>query len=149
MLKTITVATRGELKKSQKGNAYFLVADNDGVNYVCFHSAQYADFPEGAGVYSKITERVDKDPTIELAKDGEEEKPATTVKPDKFGEGQREGMSWKEIGELYRTGKLLNLFGKENAMEIAKQYRSYLLATLRLTHDGAKLPQWKREIDKE
>ena len=70
-------------------------------------------------------------------------------KPDKFGEGQREGMCWKEIGALIGNGKIANVFGKENAMEIAKQYRSYLLATLKLTHDGAKLPQWKKEIDKE
>lgn len=67
MDKTITVATRGEIKKSAKGNTYFLVTDTDGVNYVCFHSAQHPDYPEGAGVYSKITERAGSDATIELA----------------------------------------------------------------------------------
>lgn len=76
MLKTITVAKRGEIKKSQKGNTYFLITDDEGANYVCFHSAQHPDFPEGAGVYCKITERAGSDPTIELAKEGEAEKTA-------------------------------------------------------------------------
>ncbi len=92
MPKMITVAKRGELKKSQKGNAYFLVTDTDGVNYVCFHSAQYADFPEDAGVYCKIIDRIDKDSTIEVAKDGEEEAPTgavvkTPIKPQSYSRG--------------------------------------------------------------
>ena len=80
MDKTITVATRGEIKKSAKGNTYFLVTDTDGVNYVCFHSAQHPDYPEGAGVYSKITERAGSDATIELANESTVAQTATPPK---------------------------------------------------------------------
>ncbi len=82
--------------------------------------------------------------------ENEPDKPAMPPpKSDEFGAGQREGMCWKEVGELIRSGKIINVFGKENAMSITKDYRGYLSATLKLTVDGAKLPQWEKEIDKE
>lgn len=56
-------------------------------------------------------------------------------------------LCWQEIGELIRTEKITTIFGRENAMEITKQYRTYLLGTLKLTFDGAKLPQWKKNIE--
>ena len=63
---------------------------------------------------------------------------------------QEIGMWWKEVGELYRTNKLMELFGKKNAIDVIKVYRGQLLSTLEIPFDGSELPQFlKKPEDKE
>ena len=54
--------------------------------------------------------------------------------------GQQTGMTTKELGDMIRAGKLKELFGLEASVELVKWYRSQILATTRITFDGAKLP---------
>ena len=61
--------------------------------------------------------------------------------------GQTIGMCLKELGELYRSGKLSSLLGKEIAIDAAKFYRGYLLSNLKIPFDGKKLPQFKEKKD--
>lgn len=154
MIETITITKRGDLRVAKTSKrSYFMVNDDKEREFICFNQSAFNEMPVGAGVAVEITERGDQTPTIDLITEGAEkpekplEKPLQPVppKPDKFGEGQREGMCWKEIGELFRTGKIVTLFGKENAMTITKEYRTYLLGVLKLPFDGDKLPQWKKE----
>ena len=57
------------------------------------------------------------------------------------------GLCWKEIGELYRSRMLSGLIGKENTVEAMKAYRIYLLSTLKIPFDGAKLPTFEVKKD--
>lgn len=147
MIETINIRERSNLiVAKQSKRTYFTVTDDKARKFLCYNQSAFNEMPVGAGVAVEITERGDQTPTIDLITEGEEkieelEKP----RPDKFGEGQREGMCWKEIGELIRTGTIVNVYGKENAKEITKQYRAYLIEYTSLTIDRAKLPQWKKE----
>jgi len=58
---------------------------------------------------------------------------------------QKEGMLWKEVGELYRGGKLAELFGFDNATNVLKAYRAEILGGLRIPFDGAKLPGFEKK----
>jgi hypothetical protein len=61
--------------------------------------------------------------------------------------GAETGRCWNDIRELFISGKMISLFGKENAESIAKQYRGYLLSTLKLNYDGKLLPTWEKKGD--
>lgn len=74
---------------------------------------------------------------VSLQRGGGEEAPEPKASP------QAVGMCWKEIGELIREDQVGKIFGKENAIEVVKAYRGYLLSTLKIAYDGKKLPQWK------
>lgn len=151
MIETITIKTRDELRVAkQSKRTYFTVTDENDRKFLCFNQSAFNEMPVGAGVAVEITERGDQTPTIDLIKEGTEKstlpplsQEALTAKPDKFAQGQTEGMCWKEIGELIRTGTIVNVFGKENAKEITKQYRAYLVEHTKLIIDRTKLPQWK------
>ena len=141
MLKMITVGKRGELKKSQKGNAYFLITDTEGVNFVCFHSAQHPDFPEGAGVYSKITPREGSDATIELATEGEAEKPAKIkpIKPSVWVDDKNKSFALSYAKDLIvpfvQSGKLKEIDTDTpkklatKTIEIAKIFNEWLMSS--------------------
>ena len=151
MIETITIKTREDLRVAkQSKRTYFTITDDNDRKFICFNQGAFNEMPVGAGVAVEITERGDQTPTIDLIK--ETEKPeappvVSTEKPktDKFGEGQREGMCWKEIGELIRTGTIVNVYGKENAKEITKQYRAYIVEYTSLTIDRMKLPNWEKK----
>ena len=151
MVETITITKRGNIRVAQKSKrSYFMVNDDKGREFVCFNQGAFNEMPVGTGVVVEITERDGQTSTIDLIKEAEKpEAPTSTQvekpKTDKFGEGQREGMWWKELGEIIRADQMVKMFGKENAIAIIKAYRAELLGATRIPFDGAKLPQWKKE----
>jgi len=86
--------------------------------------------------------------SLELVRDAlppakEPQEPEPHVEKPQGISGAEVGRCWNDINSLFINDKLDLLFGKENARGIAKQYRGYLLGTLKLNHDGAKLPMWE------
>ena len=152
MIETINIRERSNLiVAKQSKRTYFTVTDDQGRKFLCYNQSAFNEMPVGAGVAVEITERGDQTPTIDLITEGAE-KPAEQPAPpkpqerkDTFGEGQREGMWYKELGELIRSGEMVKMFGKENAITIMKEYRAELLGVLKPPFDGDKLPQWKKE----
>ncbi len=77
-------------------------------------------------------------------------KPSTVKVPvDQRAEGQRTGMTVKEIGDMIRANKLRILFGDEIGNDLVKWWRGEILGATRIPFDGSKLPKFdvKRKED--
>ncbi len=74
----------------------------------------------------------------------EGEKPQEQIKPPitQHAEGQRIGMTIKEIGDMIRANKLRILFGGEIGNDLVKWWRGEILGATRIPFDGSKLPKF-------
>lgn len=140
--KIISVVS-SELTISKGGKQYLSVVDQDKVRFSCWDEKFWNSLGKNAsakiefeqkGIFKNIVAVEPMKEAIGKIPPQPEEEPAP----------QAIGMCWKEIGQLILADKLGFLFGTENAKEITRQYRGYLLSTLELPFDGAKLPQWDK-----
>ena len=141
MKKVIQVAKRNEIRKSARGVSYFTVEDTEGVTYCCFNANQWADYPEDAGVYSEITEREGKDPTIKLAED--EKKPAKATPQKQFGRDEdkvdirtalmcasEQMAAWISVGKIKEVDADTPLKLANQTIKVAKiLYKDWLVTT--------------------
>lgn len=56
--------------------------------------------------------------------------------------GQQVGMVTKELGDLIRSDKVFFVFGEEAGRNLISWYRTQILGTTQVAHDGAKLPKF-------
>ena len=81
-------------------------------------------------------------PAVKPETHHEEGKPPEKILPAKEVAPQAIGMMTKEIGDMIRANKLTTIFGKENAEELIKWYRSQTFGITKASFDGSKLPKF-------
>ncbi len=70
-------------------------------------------------------------------------KPEPAPTPRSEPAPQAVGMTTKELGDMIRAGKLVEVFGSEVGSGLVVWYRGQILGTTRIEFDGAKLPKFK------
>lgn len=137
MSEQIAVTTRSDLIVSKTSKrTYFTITDDTDRKLICFNPAYYNKLEVGSVVQLDIQpgRSAEDTPRIEsLIEEGAPEATPPSVKPTQEVAPQERGMWWKEIGELIRADKLVEVFGEKDAPFIRKAYKLQAIASLGIT----------------